>query len=136
MASRPQDRPTGGELAAEISTGMVSLLRLYTGRGPTGVRTSIGRDHVLVILRDTLTKGERMLADNGHRENVLETRRLFQAVMGPAATELVEGLTGRKVIGFMSENHLDPDLGAEVFVLEAADQAEEVVEEESTPAEG
>jgi len=28
-------------------------------------------------------------------------------------------LTGRRVIAFMSANHLDPDLGAEIFVLES-----------------
>jgi uncharacterized protein YbcI len=30
----------------------------------------------------------------------------------------VERLSGRKVIGFMSDNHIDPDLAVEVFVLE------------------
>jgi hypothetical protein len=30
----------------------------------------------------------------------------------------VEGLTERKVIAFMSENHIEPDMAAEVFVLE------------------
>jgi hypothetical protein len=30
----------------------------------------------------------------------------------------VEGLTERKVIAFMSENHVDPDMAAEIFVLE------------------
>src|SRR4051812_10394271 len=30
----------------------------------------------------------------------------------------IEELTGRKVIGFMSDNHIDPDLAVEVFVLE------------------
>ena len=31
----------------------------------------------------------------------------------------IEELTGRKVVGFMSDNHIDPDLAVEVFVLEA-----------------
>jgi len=30
----------------------------------------------------------------------------------------IEELTGRKVIGFMSDNHIDPDLAVEVFVLQ------------------
>ncbi len=30
----------------------------------------------------------------------------------------IEQLTGRKVIGFMSDNHIDPDIAVEVFVLE------------------
>lgn len=34
---------------------------------------------------------------------------------------MIEELLGRRVIGFMSDNHLDPDLAAELFVLEPAD---------------
>ena len=30
----------------------------------------------------------------------------------------IEQLTGRTVIGFMSDNHIDPDLAVEVFILE------------------
>ena len=30
----------------------------------------------------------------------------------------VERLSERKVIAFMSDNHIDPDMAAEVFVLE------------------
>jgi len=30
----------------------------------------------------------------------------------------IEQLTGRKVIAFMSTNHIDPDLAAELFILE------------------
>jgi hypothetical protein len=30
----------------------------------------------------------------------------------------VEQITGRKVVAFMSANHIDPDMAAEVFVLE------------------
>jgi hypothetical protein len=32
----------------------------------------------------------------------------------------VEELTGRTVTAFMSANHIDPDLAAELFVLEPA----------------
>jgi len=31
---------------------------------------------------------------------------------------IVEQETGRKVIAFMRDNHVDPDIAAEVFVLE------------------
>ena len=30
----------------------------------------------------------------------------------------VEEHTGRKVIAFLSDNHIDPDIGVETFVLE------------------
>jgi uncharacterized protein YbcI len=132
MAIEARERPTGGPLAAEISKMMVELLAEYTGRGPTRARTTLGRDHVLVLLRDTLTKGERQLAQNGHAHAVLETRRLYQRVFKDRAVESIEDLTGRKVVGFMSDNHLDPDLGVEVFVFEPGEEsAAEVTEGES-----
>jgi uncharacterized protein YbcI len=36
----------------------------------------------------------------------------------------IEKPTGRKVIGFMSDNHIDPDLAVEVFVLEPLPSAD------------
>ena len=33
-------------------------------------------------------------------------------------SQKIEELTGRKVVGFMSDSHIDPDLAVEVFVLE------------------
>jgi uncharacterized protein YbcI len=49
---------------------------------------------------------------------VRETRNLFQDAMGPRFKEAVEAATGRPVIAFMSQVTFDPDMAAEVFVLE------------------
>jgi len=128
----PEAKPgVGGTVAAQISNGMVRLVAEHTGRGPTKARTTIGRDHVLVMLRDTLTKGERVLAENGHGYDVLETRRRYQAIMRSRAVAMVEELVERKVIGFMSDNHLEPDLGVEVFILEASGESHELSEGDS-----
>ena len=119
------EREVGGSLALTISNKMVKLIAETTGRGPTKARTTIGRDHVLVMLRDSLTKGERKLAENGFGEEVLHIRHRYQEVLRPEATAIIEELLGRRVIGFMSDNHLDPDLAAEVFVLAPADDGSE-----------
>ena len=37
---------------------------------------------------------------------------------------MIEELTGRKVIAFMNASHQDPDLSAELFVLEPQDPAD------------
>ena len=41
-------------------------------------------------------------------------------VMRDGLIEIVEGKLDRKVVAFMSQNHIDPDLAVEVFVLEPA----------------
>ena len=59
------DQVGAGSVAADISNAVVRLLSEYTGRGPTKARTHIHEDLVTVVLRDTLTKGERSLVAAG-----------------------------------------------------------------------
>jgi uncharacterized protein YbcI len=102
----------------EINNGTVRVLRDYTGRGPTKVRSVIDRNSVTVVLADALTPAERRLADGGKGDHVLETRHEFQRLMRDDLVKVVEDALNRKVIAFMSDNHIDPDYGVEVFVLE------------------
>jgi uncharacterized protein YbcI len=108
---------------AVISTTVVQLLHEYTGRGPTKAKTVINDDVVTVLLADTLTKGERKLVENGASDRVLQLRHDYQLAMRDDLVALVEHELDRKVIAFMSQNHIDPDLAAEVFVLEPTEAA-------------
>ena len=107
-----------GQLSAAISVAVVHTLAERTGRGPTKAKTTLGENGVFVVLQDTLTTGERTLVGAGESAAVLDIRRRWQSVMREEMSGKVEELTGRKVIGFMSDNHIDPDLAVEVFVLE------------------
>jgi uncharacterized protein YbcI len=104
-----------------ISTAIVQLLHEYTGRGPTKAKTSINEDVVTVLLADTLTKGERKLVDNGLSDRVLQLRHDYQLTMRDDLVAIVERQLDRTVIAFMSQNHIDPDLAVEVFILEPAE---------------
>ena len=114
----PDRQPSDGELAATISNTVVRALARTTGRGPTKARTTLGENGVFVVLQDSMTIGEQTLADHGEGQAVLDLRRRWQRVMQADVSKEIEQLTGRKVIGFMSDNHIDPDLAVEVFVLE------------------
>jgi uncharacterized protein YbcI len=107
-----------GQLAAAISNTVVRALARTTGRGPTKAKTTLGDNGVFVVLQDSLTVGEQTLTDAGQGQAVLDLRRRWQSVMEADVSREIEELTGRKVIGFMSDNHIDPDLAVEVFVLE------------------
>jgi uncharacterized protein YbcI len=107
-----------GRLAADISNAVVQCTREYTGRGPTQARTVITDAIIVVSMQDTLTKGERSLADSGKGQMVLDIRRCFQTTMREAYVASIEDLTGRKVAAFMSDNHIDPDMAVEIFVLQ------------------
>ena len=49
---------------------------------------------------------------------MLGTRKAFQNAMREELVAGVEEITGRRVIAFMSDNHLEPDMAIEAFVLE------------------
>jgi uncharacterized protein YbcI len=111
----PQSRE--GTVNMAIANAVVRLFREYTGRGATEARASVSGDLVSVLLKDTLTKGERSLVGDGRGETVLSMRREFQRTMREDLVAAVEMLTERKVIAFMSDNHIDPDMAVESFVL-------------------
>ena len=113
-----QDQPTGATLHAAISHAVVGLLREYTGRGPTKSRTTIRDNVVLVMLEQTLTKGEESLVNKGRADKVIEIRHEFQEAMREATMAKVADLTGRHVIAMLSANHVNPDIGAEIYVLD------------------
>jgi uncharacterized protein YbcI len=122
MTREPEQ--VSGELAAAISNTVVRALARTTGRGPTKAKTTIGENGVFVVLQDSLTVGEQTLSKAGQSEAVLDLRRRWQRVMEADVSREVEELTGRKVVGFMSDNHIDPDLAVEVFVLEPRHEAD------------
>ena len=118
MTEAPTEETRSGGVAAAISNLTVHLLSEYTGRGPTKARTHLSGDLVAVVLQDTMTKGERSLIRDGEHDRVLETRQAYQRTMRADLAGGVAELTGREVIAFMSANHIDPDIAAEIFVLE------------------
>jgi uncharacterized protein YbcI len=68
---------------------------------------------------DVLTHGERSLARTDHSEAIHDMRRLFQETMEPDMCAAVERLTGHHVVALISGNHIDPDISAELFILDA-----------------
>jgi uncharacterized protein YbcI len=71
-------------------------------------------------MHGVLTNAEKHLAQNGSHGDVAEVRHLFQREMETDLRDAVERLTGQNVIAFMSANNLEPDLAAEIFVLDAS----------------
>ena len=133
MADRTQqDQPTGATLHAAISHAVVGLLREYTGRGPMTSRTSIRDNVVLVMLQQTLTKGEQSLVNKGRVDKVIEIRHEFQEAMREESMAKVAELTGRTVVAMLSANHVDPDLGAEIFVLDGSPDHQPLASAEAT----
>jgi uncharacterized protein YbcI len=112
-----QEGARTASLHRDISDAVVRITAEYTGRGPTRARTTINGDWIFVTLSDTLTKGERKLAETGRLEFVREARRAYQDAMREEFISEIEALTGRRVLAFLSDAHVDPDVAIESFYL-------------------
>ena len=104
--------------AIGVGNAITRLHREYYGRGATTTRTVYQRNFVVCFLEDIYAPVERTLIEAGKHEDVKNTRQAFQNAMRERFTAAVEEITGRRVIQFMSQVSFDPDMAAEVFVLE------------------
>jgi len=109
----------GGGLNAAITSALVGIHTEHLGRGPRSASTFHYGHVVVTLMHDVLTPAEKTLTRTNQAEAVARIRHLFQETMESDFREAVERLTGRKVLAFMSGNHADPDIAAEVFILDA-----------------
>jgi uncharacterized protein YbcI len=119
-----QHRPVSGRLNQEIANAVVRGHKRYLGRGPTKAQAFFRHNIVVVVMEASLSEAERSLARQGSREAVLEMRHRFEETMRPELVQAVEALTGCRVEAFMTSHHIDPDMAAELFVLDRPVPAE------------
>jgi uncharacterized protein YbcI len=113
-----RDPLIGGALNAAIATAVVRVHSRYAGRGPTRAQAFHTRNLVALLLEDTMTQEERSLAAGGNKDTAWEMRRQLQSTMRASLIGAIEELTHCNVVAFMSDNHIGPDLAAQLFVLD------------------
>jgi uncharacterized protein YbcI len=110
----------GGPLLAAISTSIVGILRDHYGRGPMRAKTYALDDIIVVVMRGSgFTALEQTIMDSGEPGRVVDMRHEFQGWMAKRYTETIEELTGRKVLAFLSQAHVEPDITIEIFFIDA-----------------
>lgn len=109
----------GGKLLAAISTSIVALLRERYGRGPMRAKTYALDDIIVVVMRGSgFTPLEQTIMDSGEPSRVVAMREDFQRVMADRYRETIERLTGRRVVAFLSQAHVEPDITVEMFFID------------------
>jgi uncharacterized protein YbcI len=110
---------SGGQLLAAISTSIVGILRDHYGRGPMRAKTYVLDDIIVVVMRGSgFTPLEQTIMDSGQPDRVIEMREDFQDVMKDRYSETIRKLTGRNVVAFLSQAHVEPDLTLEIFFID------------------
>jgi uncharacterized protein YbcI len=109
----------GGELLAAISTSIVGILRDHYGRGPMKAKTYVLDDIIVVVMRGSgFTALEQTIMDSGEPDRVVAMREDFQRVMASRYKQTIHDLTGREVVAFLSQAHVEPDITMEIFFVD------------------
>ncbi len=109
--------PSGDDLTRAISAAMVSLYAEVYGHDRTRASTYINDNVVVCILEDILTSAEQDLIAAGGETEVIDGRVAFQADREDEFSALIERLTLRRVVAFMSANQTSPGIACEMFFL-------------------
>ncbi len=118
-----RDAPRHGQLVRRrlldaISEGLTLLIREHYGRGPIKAQTYVLDNLIVCVLRDGFVALERTMIEAGEPARVLEMRSEYERLMKTQYSNLVEHLTGRKVLAFLSQTHVQPDLTVEIFLMD------------------
>jgi uncharacterized protein YbcI len=109
----------GGQLLAAISTRIVAMLHEHYGRGPMKAKTYAIDDIIVVVMRGTgFTPLEQTIMDSGEPGRVIAMRENFQQVMAERYKQAIEDLTSRRVLAFLSQAHVEPDITMEIFFVD------------------
>jgi uncharacterized protein YbcI len=124
-------RVQGGQMLVELCNGVVHLLREFAGKGPNGCKAYwAGSDLLVILLSGGFTVAEQTLFDAGHGSSVRNAQHALQDALEIKMKALIEDLTDRRVLAFMSASHQAPDLRVELFVLERDEIYSPLVREE------
>ena len=119
LADRKPALLAGGQLLAAVSTQIVAILHEHYGRGPMKAKTYAIDDIIVVVMRGSgFTSLEQTIMDSGEPDRVVAMRHDFQRMMSKRFTETIEELTGRNVVAFLSQAHVEPDITIEIFFVD------------------
>jgi uncharacterized protein YbcI len=109
----------GGRLLSAISTSIVKMMREHYGRGPLKAKTYALDDIIVCVLRGSgFTPLEQTMMEAGDGERIVAMRENFQDMMAKRYKDMIEQLTGRKVLAFLSQAHVEPDITIEMFFVD------------------
>jgi uncharacterized protein YbcI len=113
---------TGDELLAAVTKAMIAFHERYYHRTPVSAKTLLlGGELLVCVLGGVYTDVEKTMIELQRAPIVHETRSAFQNAMQQRFVAAVERLSGRKVLTFMSDHHVGPDIEIELFMLTPKD---------------
>jgi uncharacterized protein YbcI len=116
---------TGDAMLAAVTEAMVR----YHHRKPVTAKTLLlGDDLLACVLGGVYTDVEKTMIEIQRSTIVQETRNAFQEAMQNKFINAIEDLSGRRVLAFISNHHVGPDIEIELFFLTPREPGSDISE--------
>lgn len=112
------DTPTRGQLERSLAQKVQALYRNELGQQPSKVSCQLCGEKFIIILEDSLTQPEQILAQGGQEDLAEKVRTNLDDFMKPQLKSLVEDIAGVNVTDLLSDVTLESGLTGIIAVLE------------------
>jgi uncharacterized protein YbcI len=119
--------PTRGQLERTLSQRIQALYRSQTGHRPEEVICEISDQKIMIILENSVTQVEQLLASRGKEELVEELHAQVKDAIEPQVQQVIEEVVGIPVIDLLSDAKLKTERTAMIAMLSEAPQTRDRV---------
>jgi len=109
--------PTKGQLERTLSQKIQALYRTQLGHRLGEVDCQIFDQKIAIVLENSLTQPEQLLANKGNQELVLQLHFNLDEAIRPQLTQLIEEVVGVSVVDFMSDATLETERTGMIAIL-------------------
>lgn len=110
--------PTRGQLERTLSQSIQALYRQELGQQPSKVTCQLFDSKLAVIVENSITAAEQILAEEGQNELAEQVRSSLEEVTKPRLKELIEEILDIKVTDLLSDSTLETGRTGVIAVLD------------------
>jgi uncharacterized protein YbcI len=116
--TQQSSQPTRGQLERTLSQRLQALYREQLGHQPGKITCQLFDEKVAIILENSITQPEQVLADRGQSELAEQVRSQLDEAIQPQLKELIEEVLGVPVLDLLSDATLETGRTGVIAVLE------------------
>jgi uncharacterized protein YbcI len=114
--------PTRGQLERSLSQSIQALYRSQLGHQPSKVSCRLLEQKLVIVMEDSITQTEQMLANEDQTELVQQVREVIDAAIEPSLKNLIEETSNIKVLDLLSDTTVETGRIGIIAVLESEPQ--------------
>ncbi|HEY9294944.1 MAG TPA: DUF2294 domain-containing protein, partial [Phormidium sp.] len=114
--------PTRGQLERLLSQRIQALYRTHLEHKPSKIDCQINEDKIIIVLNDSFTKAEKLLAENGQEGLAEQVHAELDEVILPLLKALIEEVLEISVLDLLSNAKLKTGRSGTIALLASTPQ--------------